>query len=144
MIDCGILYRGYVSDITRTFALGEVEPELRRIHDVVLEANRAGREACRPGASAESVDRAARAVTQQAGYAEHFIHRTGHGIGLEVHEPPYIAEGNAALLKPGMTFTVEPGIYLQGRGGVRIEDNVAIATEGVEILTSFPRELLVL
>lgn len=144
VIDCGIFYRGYVSDITRTVALGEVEPQLRRIYDVVLEANRAGREACRPGVSAESVDRAARAVTRQAGYGEYFIHRTGHGIGLEVHEPPYIAEGNAALLKPGMTFTVEPGVYLPGSGGVRIEDDVAITAEGVEVLTSFPRELLVL
>lgn len=144
VIDCGIFYHGYVSDITRTFALGQVEPELRRIYDVVLEANRAGREACGPGVSAESVDRAARAVVQQAGYGDLFRHRTGHGIGLEVHEPPYIAEGNAAPLKPGMTFTVEPGIYLPGRGGVRIEDDVAITTEGAEALTSFPRELLVL
>jgi len=144
VIDCGMFYRGYVSDITRTFALGEVKPELRRIYDVVLEANRAGREACRPGVAAQSVDRAARAAVQKAGYGEYFTHRTGHGIGLEVHEPPYIAAGNAVPLRPGMTFTVEPGVYLPERGGVRIEDDVAITADGVEVLTSFPRELLLL
>lgn len=144
VIDCGIFYGGYVSDITRTFALGEVEPELRRIYDVVLEANQAGREACRPGVAPQSVDRAARAVVREAGYGEFFTHRTGHGIGLEVHEPPYIAEGSTVPLRPGMTFTMEPGIYLPGRGGVRIEDDVAVTEEGVEVLTSFPRELMVL
>jgi Xaa-Pro dipeptidase len=143
-IDCGMVYSGYVSDITRTFALGEPEPELRRVYETVRVANRAGREACRPGATAESVDRAARAVIRDAGYGEFFTHRTGHGIGLEVHEPPYIVEGNSTMLEPGMTFTVEPGVYLPGRGGVRIEDDVAITPDGVEVLTSFPRELIVL
>ena len=144
ILDCGIYYAGYVSDITRTFAVGAVEPELRRVYDVVLEANRAGREACRPGVAAQEVDRAARGVIRAAGYGDAFTHRTGHGIGLEVHEPPYIVEGNALPLEPGMTFTVEPGIYLPGRGGVRIEDDVAITADGAEVLTSFPRELMVL
>lgn len=143
-IDCGIFYDGYVSDITRTFSLGDVETELHVVYETVLAANRAGREACKPGASAESVDRAARAVIRDAGYGEFFTHRTGHGIGLEVHEPPYIVEGNGTTLEPGMTFTVEPGIYLPGRGGVRIEDDVAITPDGVEALTSFPRDLIVL
>jgi len=144
IIDCGIYYAGYVSDITRTFAVGHVDPELRRVYAVVLEANRAGREACRPGATAQEVDRAARRVIREAGYGDFFTHRTGHGIGLEVHEPPYIVEGNALALEPGMTFTVEPGIYLPGRGGVRIEDDVVITADGAESLTSFPREWMVL
>ena len=143
-IDCGIFYGSYVSDITRTFAMGELKPELRRVYEVVREANRAGREACRPGATAESVDRAARAVIRDAGYGDFFTHRTGHGIGLEVHEPPYIVEGNQTILESGMTFTVEPGVYLPGRGGVRIEDDVAITPDGAEVLTSFPRELMIL
>lgn len=144
IIDCGIYYNGYLSDITRTFAVGMVEPDLRRVYEVVLEANRAGREACKPGVAAQDVDRAARAVIRNAGYGEYFTHRTGHGIGLEVHEPPYIVEGNALVLEPGMTFTVEPGVYIPGRGGVRIEDDVAISPEGAETLTAFPRELMVL
>jgi Xaa-Pro dipeptidase len=142
-IDCGMVYGGYISDITRTFAIGSVKPELRRVYETVLAANRAGCGACKPGATAESVDRAARAVIRDAGYGEFFTHRTGHGIGLEIHEPPYIVEGNETLLEPGMTFTVEPGIYLPGRGGVRIEDDVAITENGVEVLTAFPRDLLI-
>lgn len=144
VIDCGIFRDGYVSDITRTFALGEVEPDLRRVYQIVLEANQAGREACRPNVAAQAVDRAARAVIQAAGYGDFFTHRTGHGIGLEVHEPPYIVEGNGLALEPGMTFTVEPGVYIPGRGGVRIEDDVAITPDGAETLTAFPRELMVL
>ncbi|HIQ00829.1 MAG TPA: M24 family metallopeptidase, partial [Anaerolineales bacterium] len=93
---------------------------------------------------AQEVDRAARAVIEEAGYGEYFIHRTGHGLGLEGHEPPYIVEGNRQPLQPGMTFTVEPGVYLPGRGGVRIEDDLVITPEGAESLTTFPRELTVL
>jgi Xaa-Pro dipeptidase len=94
----------------------------------------------RPGVPAQAVDRAARAVIEEAGYGEYFIHRTGHGLGLEVHEPPYIVAGNEQLLEPGMTFTVEPGVYLPGRGGVRIEDDVVVTASGGESLTTFPRE----
>lgn len=144
VIDCGMFRNGYVSDITRTFAVGQVEPELRRVYEAVLEANRAGKEACKPRVAAEEVDRAARRVIRDAGYGDFFTHRTGHGIGLEVHEPPYIVEGNALALEPGMTFTVEPGIYLPGRGGARIEDDVVITAGGAESLTSFPRELVAL
>jgi Xaa-Pro dipeptidase len=90
------------------------------------------------------VDRAARAVIEEAGYGEYFIHRTGHGLGLEVHEPPYIVAGNERSLEPGMTFTVEPGVYLPGRGGVRIEDDVLVTSGGAESMTIFSRELAVL
>jgi len=139
-IDCGASYGGYMGDLTRTVALGEIDPELERVHRIVEEANAAGREACRPGIPAQEVDRAARAVIEGAGYGRYFVHRTGHGLGLEVHEPPYIMEGNEQLLEAGMVFTVEPGIYLPKRGGARIEDVVLITPEGAETLTSLPRE----
>ena len=112
---------------------------MARVHEIVQAANAAGRQAARPGVSAESVDQAARAVIEEAGYGEYFTHRTGHGLGLEVHEPPYIVAGNDRVLEEGMTFTVEPGIYLPGRGGVRVEDDVAITADGCESLTTFPR-----
>lgn len=142
IVDFGVVVDGYVSDLTRTFALGEPDPELRRVYEVVREANAAGRAAVRPGIPAEAVDRAARAVIEAAGYGPNFLHRTGHGLGLEVHEPPYIVAGNTAPLQPGMTFTVEPGIYLPGKGGVRIEDDVVVTETGGESLTTFPRELM--
>lgn len=141
VIDWGAKYAGYISDLTRTFAIGEVEEEYRRIAEITAEANAAGRAAARPGATCQDVDRAARAVIDAAGYGAHFIHRTGHGIGMEGHEHPYMREGNLQILEPGMTFTVEPGIYLAGRGGVRIEDNLAITETGAETLSSLPRRL---
>ncbi|HDQ73516.1 MAG TPA: aminopeptidase P family protein [Chloroflexi bacterium] len=140
VIDCGTLVNGYASDITRTFAVGEMGAEMTQVYEVVRAANAAGRGAVRPGISAQEVDRAARRVIEQAGYGAYFNHRTGHGLGLEVHEPPYIVEGNERLLEPGMTFTVEPGIYLPGQGGVRIEDDVLVTADGGESLTTFPRE----
>ncbi len=141
IVDCGVVLDGYISDITRTFAVGEPDPEMAQIYQVVQRANEAGRAAAGPGVPAQEVDRAARRVIEEAGYGDFFIHRTGHGIGLEVHEPPYIVEGNGLVLQPGMTFTVEPGIYLPGRGGVRIEDDVVITEAGCESLTTFPRDL---
>ena len=142
VIDCGVTYQGYAADITRTFAASPVAPELKRVYEIVKEANAAGRAAVRPGVPAQEVDRAARQVIAQAGYGEYFVHRTGHGLGLEVHEPPYIVEGNEELLQPGMTFTIEPGIYLPGQGGVRIEDDVLVIPQGAETLTTFPRDQL--
>jgi len=142
VIDCGVTYQGYAADITRTFAVGPIAPQLERVYEIVKEANAAGRAAVRPGVSAQEVDRAARQVIGRAGYGEYFVHRTGHGLGLEIHEPPYIVEGNEELLQPGMTFTVEPGIYLPGQGGVRIEDDVLVTPQGAETLTTFPRDQL--
>lgn len=140
-IDCGAVVDGYPGDITRNVAVGELDPERERIHQVVLDANEAGRDACRPGATAESVDRAARAVIEDAGYGESFLHRTGHGMGLEVHEPPDIMAGNDQTLEPGMVFTVEPGVYVPGVGGARVEDDMLITHDGAESLTQYPREL---
>lgn len=142
ILDWGATVAGYISDLTRTFFLSPLDPELERIHRVVLRANAAGRAAVRPGGSCASVDQAARSLITAEGYGEAFRHRTGHGIGMEAHEPPYIRDDNAQLLRPGMTFTVEPGIYLTGRGGVRIEDNVVVTPGGSECLSSLPRELL--
>jgi len=142
VVDCGITVGGYAADITRTFAIGALEPEMARVYEVVRAANAAGRAAVRPGIPAEKVDQAARAVIEEARYGEYFFHRTGHGLGLEVHEPPYIVAGNGRILEPGMTFTVEPGVYLPNRGGVRIEDDVVVTPEGGESLTTFPREFV--
>jgi Xaa-Pro dipeptidase len=143
VVDWGARYEGYISDLTRTFAIGEVDAELQKIHEIVQQANAAGRAAARPGASAADVDSAARSVIARAGYGPYFTHRTGHGIGLEAHEEPYMRGDNLQVLQPGMAFTIEPGIYLPGRGGVRIEDNVVITENGVECLSELRREIIV-
>lgn len=142
LVDWGANYQGYFSDITRTFTMGEVDPELLKIGEIVRLANRAGREAGKPGIEAGVIDRAARGVITAASYGEAFTHRTGHGLGMEAHEAPYIYAENDLILEPGMTFTIEPGIYLPGRGGVRIEDDVVITETGLETLTNLPRALL--
>ena len=142
IIDGFLRSQGYYSDMTRTYAVGEIDRELELIYSLVQEANAAASEIIKPGVKAEDVDAAARCVIEEGGYGEYFIHRTGHGLGLEIHEPPYIVEGNELILEPGMTFTVEPGIYLPGRGGVRIEDDVLVTEDGCEALTTLPRELL--
>ncbi len=144
LLDWGATYHGYVSDLTRVFSLGEPDAELARVYQVVLEANLAGRAAVRPGASCGTVDHAARAVIEAAGYGPRFLHRTGHGLGLEAHEPPFIRQDNAQPLARGMVFTIEPGVYLEGRGGVRIEDDLVVTESGAETLTSYPRQLQVI
>lgn len=144
LIDWGASFGGYVSDLTRVFAVGEVDEEFVRIHQVVLQANAAGRSAVRPGAACQDIDRAARQVIEEAGYGEHFIHRTGHGLGLEAHEPPYIRSDNPQRLAEGMAFTVEPGVYLHGRGGVRLEDDVLVTSSGSETLSQYGRHLQVI
>ncbi len=144
IIDWGANIRGYFSDLTRTFAIGELQDEMKQVARIVLEANEAAREKAGPGIPAQEVDRAARQVIEEAGYGEFFTHRTGHGLGMESHEHPYIREGNLLPLAPGMTFTIEPGIYLPGKGGVRIEDDVVITNDGTLSFSKFPRALRIL
>ena len=144
VLDFGGRVDGYCSDITRTVSVGEPSSEVREVHAVVRSAQEAAFQAIRPGVLAEDVDRAARRVIEEAGYGDAFVHRTGHGIGLEEHEPPYIVRGNTTPLETGMTFSVEPGIYLAGRFGVRIEDIVAVTEDGAVQLNQAPRELVVL
>ncbi|AGB38977.1 M24 family metallopeptidase [Natronococcus occultus] len=129
----------YPGDQTRTIVVGEPPAEYERVHEVVCEAQRAAVDAVEPGVEAGEIDRVARSVIEEAGYGDAFVHRTGHGVGLEVHEPPYITAGNDRELKPGMVFSVEPGIYLEDRFGVRIEDLVVVTDEGCERLNDSPR-----
>ncbi|MFE1232843.1 aminopeptidase P family protein [Streptomyces sp. NPDC058745] len=130
VLDFGGLKHGYGSDTTRTVHVGEPTAEEQRVHDIVREAQQAGFEAVRPGVACQDVDRAARKVITDAGYGEYFIHRTGHGIGVTTHEPPYMIEGEERPVVPGMCFSIEPGIYLPGRFGVRIEDIVTATEDG--------------
>lgn len=143
VIDYGATVDGYISDITRTFAVGQVDAEYARIHKIVQAANAAGRAAGKPGAPCANVDIAAREVIDKSGYGEYFTHRTGHGIGMEGHEHPYMRGDNMQLLEPGMAYTVEPGIYLPGRNGVRVEDNMVVTETGSESLSDLPREMRV-
>lgn len=143
VLDFGGLLHGYGSDISRTVHVGEPTAEERRVHDVVREAQQAGVAAVRPGIACQDVDRAARAVITEFGYGDRFIHRTGHGIGVTTHEPPYMIEGEEQQLLPGMCFSVEPGVYLPGRFGVRIEDIVTVTDDGVRRLNNAPRELAI-
>ncbi|MEU3026749.1 M24 family metallopeptidase [Streptomyces incarnatus] len=142
VLDFGGLKDGYGSDTTRTVHVGEPTEEERRVHDIVREAQEAGYQAVRPGVACQDVDRAARAVITDAGYGEYFIHRTGHGIGVTTHEPPYMIEGEELPLVPGMCFSVEPGIYLPGRFGVRIEDIVTVTEDGGRRLNNTGREMV--
>jgi Xaa-Pro dipeptidase len=143
LIDWGGRYDGYPADLTRTVCLGTPTPEMQKIYDTVLAANRAGVVAAAPGIPCGEVDRAARDVIEAAGYGQYFIHRTGHGLGLEVHELPQMASGVTAKLEVGNVFTIEPGIYVPGLGGVRIEDNVVVTAGGCDVLSSYKRSLSV-
>ncbi len=140
LLDLGAFTGGYGSDITRSFWLGTPPAEFARLYAVVDEARARGIEAARAGATCEEVDRAARGVIERAGHGAHFIHRTGHGVGLEVHEPPYLVAGNRILLERGMVHSVEPGIYLPGRYGVRLEDLVVVEEGGGRRLNQAPRD----
>ncbi|MFH8610483.1 M24 family metallopeptidase [Streptomyces sp. NPDC018029] len=143
VLDFGGLLDGYGSDTSRTVHVGEPTAEEQRVHDVVREAQAAGCAAVRPGAACQDIDRAARDVITEFGYGEYFIHRTGHGIGVTTHEPPYMIEGEEQPLVPGMCFSVEPGIYLPGRFGVRIEDIVTVTEEGGRRLNATAREMAI-
>jgi Xaa-Pro aminopeptidase len=141
VLDFGGLKDGYGSDTSRTVCVGEPTREISEVHEIVRLAQQAGVDAARPGVACQEVDRAARAVITDAGYGEQFIHRTGHGIGTTTHEPPYMVEGEELPLVPGMCFSVEPGIYLAGRLGVRIEDIVAVTGDGARRLNNTDRHL---
>ncbi|KAB2975422.1 aminopeptidase P family protein [Streptomyces sp. SS1-1] len=142
VLDFGGLKDGYGSDTSRTVHVGPPTDEERRVHDLVRAAQEAGYRAVRPGAACQDVDRAARAVIDEAGYGPYFIHRTGHGIGVTTHEPPYMIEGEEQPLVPGMCFSVEPGVYLPGRFGVRIEDIVTVTEDGARRLNDTTREMV--
>jgi Xaa-Pro aminopeptidase len=145
VLDFGGSVGGYRSDMTRTVAVGEPQdPEVRDVHAIVHEAQETAFRAARPGVPAEEIDRTARDIIGSAGYGPSFIHRTGHGIGLDVHEEPYLVRGNATALEPGMCFSIEPGIYLAGRFGVRIEDIVVVTEDGARRLNQAPRELAII
>jgi Xaa-Pro aminopeptidase len=141
LVDAGATVDGYCSDCTRTFAVGEASDSLRELYDLVLRAQQAGVEAVRPGAGGREVDTAARSVIAEAGYGESFGHGLGHGLGLLVHEAPVLRPESEDVLVPGNVVTVEPGIYLSGVAGVRIEDLVVVTLDGVEVLSRFPKEL---
>jgi D-alanyl-D-alanine dipeptidase len=143
IIDIGASLNGYASDITRVVHLGNPSDEFRAVYDIVVRANEEGRAAVGPGVPAQEVDAAARRVIEDGGYGKAFIHRTGHGIGVDGHEAPWIMQGNEELLQPGMAFSVEPGIYLPGKFGVRIEDIVVVSDEGVRTLTGYDHELII-
>lgn len=142
VIDFGGRLGGYCSDMTRTFVVGEPTVEQEEVYDVVQVAQRAAVDAVRPGVEPGEIDEAARRVIEAAGYGPYFIHRTGHGIGLDVHEDPYIVENNHRSVEPGMAFSIEPGIYLPDRFGVRIEDIVVVTEDGVEPLNRADHSLI--
>lgn len=143
IIDIGASTSGYKSDITRVVHLGKPDTEVLQVYDAVKQANQSAMAAVKPGVTAESIDLIARSFLEEAGYGEAFVHRTGHGIGLDVHEAPWIMLGDKTVLQEGMAFSVEPGVYLPGRFGVRVEDIVAVTGNGVQSLSGFDRSLVI-
>lgn len=143
-LDFGCVYQGYVSDITRTFAIGDPGQQLKDIYQIVLEAQKKVLEVAQAGVTGSELDAVARDFISEAGYGEAFGHSTGHGIGMEIHEGPNISRSNDEPLMEGNVITDEPGIYLAGLGGVRIEDDLVILAEGNRILTQSPKELIIL
>ncbi len=144
IVDFGVILADYCSDMTRTVFLGRPSRRDRELYRAVLEAQQSALAVVQPGVAAGSVDRAARRVLQRAGLARYFPHSTGHGVGLEIHEPPRLGSGEKEVLKPGMVITVEPGVYIAKRGGVRIEDMVVLTENGCEVLTPTSKELITL
>jgi Xaa-Pro aminopeptidase len=142
VLDQGAILRGYCSDMTRTVFVGRATRRIRLLYQAVQEALEIGKAAARPGAKCSDVDAAARSVLRRKGLARYFTHSTGHGLGLEIHESPRIGKGDDTVLVPGMIITVEPGVYIEGLGGIRIEDDVVVTARGAEHLTTAPRDLI--
>ena len=142
VLDLGAILRHYCSDLTRTVYVGRAPAQVRQWYNAVLEAQTAARSVLRAGVTAGAVDSAARNVLQGLGLAKYFVHSTGHGLGLEIHEDPRIARGQKRIMQAGTVITLEPGIYMEGVGGIRIEDEALITARGCEILTTAPRQLL--
>ncbi|MCO0831582.1 aminopeptidase P family protein [Fructobacillus sp. W13] len=144
-IDFGYYVDGYTSDVTRTIAMGEIDPELKKIYEIVLQANKDGIDVLKPGLSTSEVDAVTRDYISDEGYGQYYNHSTGHGAGLDIHEGPVLSTRSSDEIVAGNLLTIEPGIYLQGKGGVRIEDDVLVTEDGHEVLTSgIPKELLVI
>lgn len=141
LFDLGVVHKGYCSDITRTVAYGEISAEQEKIYNTALKAQLAAIEKVKAGVPAKEVDLTARNIIKDAGYGDYFPHRLGHGLGASVHEFPSITETNEMALQENMVFTIEPGIYVPGVAGVRIEDDIVVTKDGYEILTEFPKEL---
>jgi Xaa-Pro aminopeptidase len=141
LMDWGARFNGYHSDLTRTFFIGSIPKPLREIHEVVAEAQARAKARVAPGVPFAEVDEAARSVIRKAGYAKQFGHSTGHGLGLRIHEPPAVSRRGKGVLRPGMVVTIEPGVYVPGRGGVRIEDDVLVTERGLRVLSRLPRGL---
>lgn len=142
--DFGCVYQGFCSDMTRTFALGTVDPKLIEIHNIVSQAQMKGIKAVKPGIKIGTIDKICRDYITEKGYGQYFNHGTGHGLGIEIHEAPWVISHAETILKPGMVITVEPGIYIPEIGGVRIEDDILVTENGYEILTKSPREIDIL
>jgi Xaa-Pro aminopeptidase/Xaa-Pro dipeptidase len=141
VVDFGVRYQGYHSDETKTLILGRPDPRQKKIYDLVRKAQERAIRATRPGVHVRTIDRAAREVISRAGYGKFFGHGTGHGIGLAVHEPPTLSPRGSGVVEAGMIFSVEPGIYLPGWGGVRLEDLVLVTDRGCEVLTYLSKDL---
>ncbi len=144
LIDFGCRFEGYCSDMTRTLFIGEPDEDVKEMYEVVLHAQEEGERAVQPGVAAEDIDIAARRVIEEAGYGGYFNNRLGHGIGIAIHEAPNIIRGNRMALAEGMAFSVEPGIYIPGKIGIRIENCVVVTDDGCEALTRFPKEIIIL
>ena len=142
VVDGGALYHGYCSDFTRTVVVGEPTPRQLELYNLVREAQEAALAGIRPGMTGKEVDALSRQVIRQAGYGENFGHGLGHSLGLAIHEDPRLAMTDETVLEPGMVFTVEPGVYLPGWGGIRIEDVVVVTADGIENFTASPKSLL--